>query len=194
MRTLPHYVATKTTDRLAIVDPIINADTGEPVISVGWPVHADGTFIGFIGANMTLSSLSMYLRDNRFSAHSLTVIVDDAGRVIAHPDPAATVRVVGGTTEFARVSDLTDHRIAEALAQRQPGGSSLFRFTASTGEELSVAAVPFPADFGKSWQVVIVAPTSDFIGDLESTNRTVFARCRTRSARSPSSCPPTSRP
>nr|MBA3539737.1 hypothetical protein [Deltaproteobacteria bacterium] len=133
-------------------------------------VHADGHFIGFIGANMTLSSLSTHLRDNRFSAHSVTVIVDEAGRVIAHPDPSATVHVSGGRTEFARVSDLADRRISEAL-----GRGARSRFISSTGEELSVAAEPFPAAFGKTWQVIIVAPTDDFVGDLETTNRTVFA-------------------
>jgi hypothetical protein len=33
----------------------------------GWPVHHDGAFIGFVGVNLTLSALSSYLRDQRFS-------------------------------------------------------------------------------------------------------------------------------
>jgi class 3 adenylate cyclase len=175
VRTLPHYVAAKATDRLAIADPLINPDTGFPIISLGWPVHHDGAFIGFVGANMTLSALSLYLREHRFSRHSLTVIVDDAGRVMAHPDLAATVHVVNGHAELARVGDLADHRIAEALAHRTGTRSAHVRFTSSTGEQLAVATEPFPAAFGKSWHVVTVAPTADFVGDLESTNRNVFA-------------------
>jgi adenylate cyclase len=173
MRTMPQYRAAKATDTFAMVDPIINPDTNEPVISVGFPIHANGAFIGFVGANMTLSSLAAYLRDNRFSANSLTVIVDDAGRIIAHPVAGEGTRVVNGKLELARVSDLADKRIAEALAH-QPSNSAPFRFTSSTDEELSVASAPFPAELGAKWRVIIVAPTADFVGDLASTNRTVF--------------------
>jgi class 3 adenylate cyclase len=175
VRTLPHYAAAKATDRLAITDPLINPDTGFPIISFGWPVHHEGTFIGFVGANMTLTALSLYLREHRFSPHSLTVIVDDAGRVMAHPDPASAVRVAGGRTEIARVTDLADHRIAEAMAHAPGGQDGHFRFTSSAGEQLAVATEPLPAAFGKTWRVITVAPTADFVGVLESTNRTVFA-------------------
>ena len=174
LRALPHYAAAKARDGVALSDPIINPDTGSPIMSVGWPVHHDGAFIGVVGANLTLSALSAYLREHRFSANSVTVIVDDAGRIIAHPDPAAAVRIAGGKAELSRVADLADRRVSEALAHRAAGGGR-FRFTSSTGEELAVATEPFPAAFGKSWTVVIVAPTADFVGTLERTNRNVFA-------------------
>lgn len=175
IRTLAHYIAAKTTGRLAVVDPMINPDTGTPVLSVAWPIKAGGQFIGIVGANMTLTSLSTYLRDNRFSAHSITVIVDERGRVMAHPDPAATVHKVNGKAQLAQVTDLADHRIAEALAHEQPVPGVPFRFESTSGEELAVIAQPFPAELGRMWQVVIVAPTADFVGQLERTNRTVFA-------------------
>ncbi len=174
IRALPHYVAAKATDRLAIVDPVINPDTGASVMSLAWPVHVGGAFTGIVGANLTLSALSAYLRDNRSSPHSLTVVVDETGRVIAHPDPAATVRVSGGRTELAHVGDLADPRVAEALAERARGRVPPFRFVSAAGAELAIAVAPFPAAFGKRWEVLIVAPTDDFVGDLAATNRAVF--------------------
>ena len=174
IRTLPHYVAAKASDKLALADPSINPDVGSPVMTLGYPIHHDGHVIGVVGANLTLSSLSTYLREQRFSAHSITVIVDDKGRVIAHPDPMAAVHIANGQAELAHVSDLADHRIAEALGHRDHVAGAPFRFTSSSGEELAVATEPFPAAFGKSWEVVIVAPTADFVGDLQRTNRTVF--------------------
>ncbi|HEY4056838.1 MAG TPA: adenylate/guanylate cyclase domain-containing protein [Kofleriaceae bacterium] len=172
IRDLPQYVGAKARDGLAVADPNINPDTGFPIMSIGWPVHQDGKFIGFVGANMTLSALSTYLRENKFSPNSVTVIVDDAGHVIAHPDPAASVHVTAGKTQLAMVADLADKRVAEALAHRK---GAHFRFRSSSGEELAVATEPFPTAFGKNWEVVIVAPTADFVGTLESTNRNVFA-------------------
>jgi len=171
VRTLPHYVAAKATERLAMSDPFINPDTGYPIMSVGWPVHHKGAFIGFVGVNMTLASISTYLREHRFSAHSVTVIVDDQGRVIAHPDRAASVQIVDGKPQLARVADLADRRIVEALQHK---ASDHARFTSASGEELAVASAPFPAAFGKNWEVVIVAPTADFVGALQTTNRNVF--------------------
>ncbi|HEY4175772.1 MAG TPA: adenylate/guanylate cyclase domain-containing protein [Kofleriaceae bacterium] len=173
IRTLPQYAGAKARDGLAVAEPGINPDTGYPILSIGWPVHQDGKFIGFVGANMTLSAVSTYLREHRFSPNSITVIVDDAGHVIAHPDPKESIHIAGGKTELAKIADLSDKRIGEALAHRDRG--THFRFTSSGGEDLAVATEPFPTAFGKSWEVVIVAPTADFVGTLESTNRNVFA-------------------
>src|SRR5213079_555713 len=130
--------------------------------------------IGFIGVNMTLVSLSEYLRDHRFSAHSVTVIVDDKGHVIAHPDRDASVHIVDGKPQLALVADLADRRIVEAVAHRDQARGQPFRFTSQAGESLAVAAEPFPTTFGTHWEVVVVAPTADFVGELETTNRHVF--------------------
>ncbi len=173
VRTTAHYVAAKQTHHLAVGDPYINPETGAPVMGIGWPVMRRGQFIGFVGAGMTLNVVSAYLRDHRVSAHSVTCIIDQEGRVIAHPDPTAGLQVVAGQKVFKRVHELTDRRLVEAMAYRQRARMAPVRFVASTGDELSVASAPFPTAFGKQWEIMIVAPTDDFVGDLKATNRAV---------------------
>jgi adenylate cyclase len=171
IRTLDFYTASKRTRRLVVGEPSINPDTGSPVMTLGWPIIRQGTYLGSVGANMTLNLVSAYLRDNRVSPNSVTVILDRQGRVIAHSDPKETMRVVAGKPAFSTIGSLADRRLAEALAYRNPAGTPHFRFAASSGQELSVARRPFPAEFGKDWEIVIVTPTDDFVGDLRATNK-----------------------
>src|SRR5262249_21347415 len=51
IRTLPHYQIAKATGSLAATGLSINPDTGQPVLSLGFPVLRGETFIGFAGAN-----------------------------------------------------------------------------------------------------------------------------------------------
>lgn len=171
LRILPHYVAAKRTGKLAVTAPSINPDTGYPILGLGWPITVKGQFIGFVGANLTLKTVSAYLRDNRLSPNSVTVIVDRQGRIIAHSDPEESMHVVGGKPTFSTVATVKDSRITEAVAALGQDGRSRRRFTAANGQELMVAQQPFPAEFGQDWRIVFVAPTDDFVGDLRATNR-----------------------
>ena len=57
-KTLPHYdAAAKANDGLAVSDPILNPDTGYPVIAIAYPIRANGTFIGAVSANITLQAV-----------------------------------------------------------------------------------------------------------------------------------------
>lgn len=135
----------------------------------------NGEFVGFVGANITLDYLSQFLKDNQVSKNSLTLIADHYGRLISHPTPAKGVRVVGDEVEFFKLDDTDDVRIREAVRQRLETNQDKFHFTASTGEELSVSFLDFPPAFGRPWQVVVITPTDDFVGELKATNRIIVA-------------------
>jgi class 3 adenylate cyclase len=172
IRILPHYVAAKATGALAIADPSINPDTGYPVMSLGYPIISGGRFIGFVGANMTFTLLSEFLASHKVSPHSTTLILDKSGRIIAHSTPSHGVHEVDGKLVAARIADLADPAIVKAAAIRAATKSDHVRFTLpSTGMEYVALFSAFPADFRKPWEVLIVVPLDDFIGDLKRTNR-----------------------
>ena len=53
------------------------------------------------------------------------------------------------------------------------GRDSNRRFTFEAGpkgEEYAALFSPFPTDFAKPWEVLIVTPTDDYVGDLKKTN------------------------
>src|SRR3954451_10945428 len=60
-KTLRQYVAAERTGDVAITDPVINPDTGYPVIAIGYPIRTAGAFGGVASAHITLDVLSKFL-------------------------------------------------------------------------------------------------------------------------------------
>jgi adenylate cyclase len=176
IRTLPHYKAAKATGSLAVTELSINPDTGYPVLSLGFPVLSNGRFIGFAGANITVDILSRFLDRHRASPHSTTTIVDRDGAIIAYPDSAKQVRVLGGRLEVATVQSIADADLREAARRRTQSKEDHFLFRSPvTGQELSASFDRFPADFPRPWEAIILTPTDDFVGALKIANRQTVA-------------------
>jgi adenylate cyclase len=176
IRTLPHYKGAKATGGLSVTEISINPDTGYPVLSLGFPILRSGQFIGFAGANITVDILSRFLGRHRASPHSTTAIVERGGTIIAYPEIAKQVRIVGGRLAVARVADIADDDLREAYRRRaQLIGDSLMFRSAVTGQELTASFDRFPADFPRPWETVILTPTDDFIGPLKAANRKTVA-------------------
>jgi class 3 adenylate cyclase len=172
IRVLPHYKTPKATGALAATEPSINPDTGYPVLSLGFPILRNDTFVGFAGANITLDLLSRFLDRHRASPHSTTTIVERGGAIIAYPDRARQVQDIAGKLAVARVANVADDDLREAYRRRAQlmGDHFLFR-SALTGQELSVSFDRFPEGFPRPWETVILTPTDDFVGALKVVNR-----------------------
>ena len=174
MRTLLHYQHSKSTGQLSITAPMINPDTGFTVISLGLPIIRGGKHIGMAGANITMDKLSEFLVQNRVSTNSTTLITDEVGFIIAHPIPKTRVNYHngGGTSEsIATLLDSNENWLREAMRHRLETNKDTFVFVTSTGQELSASFLKFPPELGKPWQVVVITPIDDFIGDLRRTKR-----------------------
>ena len=82
------------------------------------------------------------------------------------------MHTVDGQVAFTTVPNLADSRMALALAFKARlkllGTASPHR-----PARISVASKPFPAKFGKDWDILVVTPTDDFVGDLRATDRMV---------------------
>ena len=170
-RTLTHYRMAKVNNTLGIADPTINPDTGYPIISLGYPIHVDGKFVGAASANITLTMMSHFLDTHRASRNSITVIAHRLGDVIAHPIEAHGVRHEGGKIQVTTLTELDEPQVVEAVHQRgRRLGRDRFTFD-SQGQEYIAEFAGFPSDFGKDWEVLVVTPTDDFVGGLKETNR-----------------------
>ena len=172
VRTLPHYMAAKARGRLAIADPSINPDTGYPIVAVGYPIGTGTAFTGFAAANITMGDLSRFLSEKRASPNSISLIYDRLGNVIAHSNKVTAQRRTGGNVEFAKLSDLTVHGIADAIRERGLRKSDRFTFVGGNpARELTALFSPFQAGPETNWEVLILTPTDDFIGELKAANR-----------------------
>ena len=175
VRKNPHYVVAKGTGALAVTDPIINPDTGYPVIPLAYPIRTDAQLIGVVSAHITMNVLAEFLARHKASPNSITIIADRSGNVIAHPVLAESVRRVDGKVQLAKLSELPEPQVVEAVAQRAAKGINRFTFeTGPDGQEYAALFSPFPTDFAQQWEVLIVTPTDDYAGDLKKTNRSLI--------------------
>jgi adenylate cyclase len=156
---------------LVISNPYIYATTGLPGITVAMPFRANGQLAGVLAIDILLDSLSQYLKTHPVSAHSTSLIVDADGYIVAHPDTQqALKREASGGLTRVRLGELSDPLPALAFATRNEKKRERFTFD-HAGEEYVGMFSPFPAGFGKSWEVAIVAPLEDFVGEWKSNNR-----------------------
>ena len=172
VQTLPHYRESRRRNGLALSDPVINPDTGYPVVSMAYPISVEGRFVGAASANMTLGVLSSYLHKHRASPNSITLIVDELGSIIAHPTPGKGIRRSKGLVELQNVSELGEPAIVKAVQQRKALGVDRISFEVGPDHIEYVALFSkIPDKYSKNWDVIVVTPTDDFVGPLRETNR-----------------------
>jgi len=169
-RQRPFYVgAVARLGTVQVSDPYVSAATNEPEITVSAPIVINGKIVGIVGADITLRTLSQYLKDNPASEHGVTLISDRRGSIIAHSeaDPA-------GTVEPHSLVDLNDKAVTAAAFERSRHSEDYFKFVEPvSGREYLALFSPFPESFGKPWQVIIVVPTDDFVGDIHRIERLI---------------------
>jgi len=172
VQALPHYQGARLRKVLAISEPIINPDTGYPVISMAYPIRVDGRFVGAASANITLGVLSKFLNGHGASPNSVTLIADQLGRIIAHPVVAKGMQHSTGRIELATLPDLDEPQVVKAVQQRKALGVDRFSFElGADGKEYVAAFSKIPDKVVTEWEVIVVTPTDDFVGDLKQTNR-----------------------
>ena len=172
LRTLPHYQEAEKTHRVAVSNPQINPDTGGPVISVGYPIEVGGVVTGVASANITLGVLSKFLDAHRASPNSITLVAHKLGTVVAHPVAGRGVRKVDGKPQVAKIEELEEPQIVTAVRERAQRGADRFTFEAGPEHTEYVALFSsIPTSVGSQWEVLVVAPTDDFVGGLKRTNR-----------------------
>lgn len=173
-RSRPWYKDAVERKGLVISNPYIYATTGLPGVTVAMPFYAGDTLVGVVAIDILLDSLSQYLKDRPVSRNSISLVADSDGLIVAHPDTQQALKRDNGNLIRARLTELSDPRPALAVGMRaaQANKTSVNQFTFTHGGEEYVAMFsPFPREFGKAWEVVIVAPLEDFVGEWRANNR-----------------------
>ncbi len=173
IRALDGYAESKIKRNLVISDPAINPDTGGPIIFLRYPIFRDGEFIGAATANITMDFLSRYLASHRASPNSKSLIADrNSGKIIAASDPQLGVHIRDGKISVATLDAIGDPNVKKADMLRTIDRVNSFFFESPVnGDEISATFTDFPGDFGKSWEIINLTPTSDFVGNLKKNNR-----------------------
>ncbi len=158
---------------LVISNPYIYATTGLPGVTVAMPFYTGDKLAGVLAIDILLDSLSQYLATRPVSANSISLIVDNEGLIVAYPDTKqALKREASGSLSRVRLTELQDRLPGQAFATRREVQRDRFTFRyGPTGEEYVAMFSPFPAGFGKAWEVIIIAPLEDFVGEWKANNQ-----------------------
>ncbi|MBV8466411.1 MAG: hypothetical protein JO218_10765 [Burkholderiales bacterium] len=173
VRKRDFYKAAIKSNRPAISDPYIFASSGELGITVTAPVAgADGKPIGVAAIDLTLKTFSNFLAANRVSEHGLTIISDDMGGIVAHPQYELDVVNKPDGMVRNQLAKLQDPRVLNALAERLRTGRDRFVYRAGPGNQEYIGIFsPFPKDFKKPWELLTIAPVDDFAGRIKAQER-----------------------
>lgn len=83
----PWYIAAETTETETVwTDPYVFFTSQQLGITVSRAVIRDGDFVGVVGVDIELGSLSEFLADLEISDVGGTLLFDNSSTVIAHPD------------------------------------------------------------------------------------------------------------
>jgi adenylate cyclase len=152
------------------------ASSGSPGVTVSRAFgYANGGIAGAAAADFELSSISEFLRRYTPGRHGIAIIIDEKGRLVAHPDPTAVLHREGTEIAEIKASALNDSRVQGALAAHS-GRTGVDRriFTGKDGSEYIASFTPFPPSLGTRWELLIVVPTDDFVGGLKDATRQVL--------------------
>lgn len=123
---------------------------------------ASGELIAVLGADVKLESMSHFLRDLVIGKTGIALIVDDDGRVIAHPRAELAKEDADGKVHLTRVADLGDPVVSRAFDRYRVEGHGRRDFELSGRRYISsVSSLNHLLD--RNWSVLVVVPEDDFI-------------------------------
>ncbi|MDJ0770060.1 MAG: diguanylate cyclase [Ilumatobacter sp.] len=168
-RTRPWYLeAVGSPDDVAWTDPYVFFTSRQLGITAARAIHRDGELIGVVGADIELASLSTFLTTLRVGDDGGTVIVNEVGTVVAHPDASIIQRPDGDGYRTVGVTELDDPSaraaIAELIEAGQDGRGLVHGFEGEAGAS-RVAFRSVPIGDGE-WTIGVFGPTDGFVGIL----------------------------
>ncbi|MCI0704565.1 MAG: SpoIIE family protein phosphatase [Planctomycetia bacterium] len=181
-RERPFYKGAKQADRLVWLPPYVFFWQWVPGITCGTPVKdASGKLRGVLTADFDLNALSEFVAGLSVSEHSRVFLFTSDEVLLAHPDH----RTVSGTDENAKLLTLADAGDPLVDAYRAnlkpehltaPNGEAFHRFEFTHNDtEYFGSATTFRVGDDLVWVVGVVAPKSDFVGDVWRTQAFALA-------------------
>jgi class 3 adenylate cyclase len=170
-RLRPWYDGAVSTGKLYWSDIYIFFTDQKPGVTVSLPIIADnGELRGVLGLDIDLEQLSAFLAGLQIGRSGRAMIIDEAGRLVASPDPARMFTKVGDTLQPIRLDELGDVVLTRAFNHFRIEGYG-HRTLEVNRRRYSSTASSLSTTVGRNWSVLIVVPEEDFVGFVARNNR-----------------------
>ncbi len=133
-------------------------------ITVSAPyVDANGELVAVVGTDVELDSLSRFLATLAIGDTGLALIIDDEGRVIAHPRTALVTEGPGGELRLLRVDDIGEPVVSRAFDRYRVEGHGRHDFEMGDRRYISSAS-SLNHLLPRDWSILMIVPEDDFVG------------------------------
>jgi diguanylate cyclase len=166
-RSRPWYgIAAKGTQ--PVWSPVYSDFTsGEPTVTLAQAIRrADRSLAGVVATDLTLKTLTDFLRTLKVSERGVAFVVDAEGVMIATSGQELPFKLVQGARQRLRLDEMRTPLIraayATVLEQKKSGVDTSKGFVAS-GSDFDVAASRLGERYGVDWMTVVAVPRADFM-------------------------------
>ncbi|MDZ7954293.1 MAG: EAL domain-containing protein [Nostoc sp. DedQUE09] len=147
-----------------------------------------GTLLGVTNATLSLSQLSEFLHGLKIGRSGKTFIVEHSGELVATStaEQPFILSYEGGKKTSKRLRAIaSSDRITHLTIQYLQSQFGNFRNISSSqqlefeidGKRQFVQLMPFTADCGLNWVIIVVVPEADFMEHIEANTRTTILLC-----------------
>lgn len=164
--------ATPEGNFMQINAPYIAASNKLPTLSIATPIVVQKNFLGMTSHSFSLETIAGFLYGMRVSKSSEAFIVDEEGGILVRTNFSEGFHVKDGEFRSHKISDFPNSPLAYVAGARAVAKDEILRFTHGPGKAAYIAKfTPIPNDFNKKWEVLTIAPMSDFLAPLDAINR-----------------------
>ena len=135
------------------------------------PVFIDGKFQGMVGESFELSTISGFLKSIQISRNCETYILDTEGNIVVSTGPNNGYKLEQDNLVKQNALQAAGQAVEQAVQIRHSTSNRQFEFRSPATNEVYLAQfTPFPNKFNKNWEVLTLAPVSDFMVGLNEIN------------------------
>jgi signal transduction histidine kinase len=183
------YVATKKADKPTWRVFTYPELEGYVAATLSFPIRdRDRKFLGILGVDLKLSTVSEFLRGLHVSPNGKIFILERDGMLIASSSSGKPYKVANGQTQRIRVDEVNDPSIQATDRQMRAKFRDLetiqspqqFSFQLGTNpwdERQFVQIAPWRDPYGLDWLIVVTVPESDFMAQINANTYATILLC-----------------
>jgi signal transduction histidine kinase len=154
-------------------------------ISSSYPVYDDDkNLVGVIGVDLVLSQINTFLKELQSNHLGAIFIMERSGRLVASSSAAPAFRMRGEDAERLMATQSEEPLIRDTAQLLQEQFIDLSMLPANTnlvfqlnGVRQHVAITSYQDELGLDWLIVVVVPSTEFMGQINQNTRITVLMC-----------------